>query len=82
MPGAFSIASVTVGLNLSGGGWNGDLYAYLVQESGFAVLFLGEVIGLYRFQGTMLRAVSSSPIASGAERLHTRAGGAWNRLRP
>jgi subtilisin-like proprotein convertase family protein len=32
-----SIAAVTVGLNLSGG-WNGDLYAYLVHDSGFAVL--------------------------------------------
>src|ERR1017187_38850 len=32
-----SIADVSVSLNLSGG-WNGDLYAYLVHSSGFAVL--------------------------------------------
>ena len=32
-----SIGDVTVTLNLSGG-WNGDLYAYLVHSSGFAVL--------------------------------------------
>jgi len=32
-----SITSVTVGLNFSGG-WNGDLYAYLVHGTGFAVL--------------------------------------------
>ena len=31
------ISDVNVGLNLSGG-WNGDLYAYLVHNSGFAVL--------------------------------------------
>ncbi len=31
------ISDVNVTLNLSGG-WNGDLYAYLVHESGFAVL--------------------------------------------
>ncbi len=35
MPG--SITDVNVTLNLSGG-WNGDLYAYLVYNSGFAVL--------------------------------------------
>jgi subtilisin-like proprotein convertase family protein len=34
---AGNITSVSVGLNLSGG-WNGDLYAYLVHDSGFAVL--------------------------------------------
>ena len=34
-PGAITDVSVT--LNLSGG-WNGDLYAYLVHNSGFAVL--------------------------------------------
>lgn len=32
-----SIGSVTVDLNITGG-WNGDLYAYLVHGSGFAVL--------------------------------------------
>ena len=32
-----SITDVSVTLNLSGG-WNGDLYAYLVHSSGFAVL--------------------------------------------
>jgi subtilisin-like proprotein convertase family protein len=32
-----SITDVSVTLNLSGG-WNGDLYAYLVHDSGFAVL--------------------------------------------
>src|ERR1017187_2897498 len=32
-----SIADLSVSLNLSGG-WNGDLYAYLVHSSGFAVL--------------------------------------------
>jgi subtilisin-like proprotein convertase family protein len=32
-----SIGDVSVTLNLSGG-WNGDLYAYLVHNSGFAVL--------------------------------------------
>jgi subtilisin-like proprotein convertase family protein len=32
-----SITDVSVSLNLSGG-WNGDLYAYLVHSSGFAVL--------------------------------------------
>jgi subtilisin-like proprotein convertase family protein len=32
-----SISDVSVSLNLSGG-WNGDLYAYLVHSSGFAVL--------------------------------------------
>jgi hypothetical protein len=31
------IADVSVTLNLSGG-WNGDLYAYLVHDTGFAVL--------------------------------------------
>ena len=31
------IESVTVNLNFSGG-WNGDLYAYLVYDTGFAVL--------------------------------------------
>ena len=31
------ITDVSVTLNLSGG-WNGDLYAYLVHSSGFAVL--------------------------------------------
>jgi subtilisin-like proprotein convertase family protein len=34
---AGTISSVSVGLNLSGG-WNGDLYAYLVHDTGFAVL--------------------------------------------
>lgn len=34
---AGAISDVNVGLNLSGG-WNGDLYAYLVHSSGFAVL--------------------------------------------
>jgi subtilisin-like proprotein convertase family protein len=34
---AGAITDVNVGLNLSGG-WNGDLYAYLVHSSGFAVL--------------------------------------------
>src|SRR5579862_9783844 len=32
-----SIEDVTVRLNISGG-WNGDLYAYLVHSSGFTVL--------------------------------------------
>jgi subtilisin-like proprotein convertase family protein len=32
-----SIGEVDVTLNLSGG-WNGDLYAYLVHDSGFAIL--------------------------------------------
>lgn len=32
-----AIQSVTVGLSFSGG-WNGDLYAYLVHDSGFTVL--------------------------------------------
>jgi subtilisin-like proprotein convertase family protein len=34
---AGAISDVSVTLNLSGG-WNGDLYAYLVHSSGFAVL--------------------------------------------
>jgi subtilisin-like proprotein convertase family protein len=37
LPGYDQITDVNVGLNLSGG-WNGDLYAYLVHGSGFAVL--------------------------------------------
>lgn len=37
IPGITEIESVTVDLNFTGG-WNGDLYAYLVHGSGFAVL--------------------------------------------
>ncbi len=37
VPDITEIESVTVGLNFTGG-WNGDLYAYLVHGSGFAVL--------------------------------------------
>ena len=37
IPGMTEIVSVTVNLNFSGG-WNGDLYAYLVHGSGFSVL--------------------------------------------
>jgi len=37
IPGISAIASVTVNLNFIGG-WNGDLYAYLVHGSGFSVL--------------------------------------------
>src|SRR5437899_5148646 len=35
-----TIQDVTVRLNVAGvsGGWNGDLYAYLVHDSGFAIL--------------------------------------------
>ena len=36
-PGLDHITDLSVSLNLSGG-WNGDLYAYLVHSSGFAVL--------------------------------------------
>ena len=36
-PGYDHITGLSVSLNLSGG-WNGDLYAYLVHSSGFAVL--------------------------------------------
>ena len=36
-PGLTEIVDVNVGLVFSGG-WNGDLYAYLVHESGFSVL--------------------------------------------
>lgn len=36
-PGITSIETVSVALNFTGG-WNGDLYAYLVHGSGFAVL--------------------------------------------
>ena len=36
-PGFDHITDLSVSLNLSGG-WNGDLYAYLVHSSGFAVL--------------------------------------------
>jgi subtilisin-like proprotein convertase family protein len=37
IPGFNDITDLRVTLNLSGG-WNGDLYAYLVESSGFAVL--------------------------------------------
>jgi hypothetical protein len=37
LPAGPTITDVNVGLQLSGG-WNGDLYAYLVHSSGFAVL--------------------------------------------
>ena len=37
VPEITEIESVTVTINLSGG-WNGDLYAYLMHDSGFAVL--------------------------------------------
>lgn len=37
LPGITEIESVTVNLNFTGG-WNGDLYAYLVHGNGFAVL--------------------------------------------
>lgn len=37
VPEITEIESVTVTINLSGG-WNGDLYAYLVHDSGFSVL--------------------------------------------
>ena len=36
-PGLTEIQSITVGLSFSGG-WNGDLYAHLVHDSGFSVL--------------------------------------------
>lgn len=37
IPGMDEIESITVNLTLSGG-WNGDLYAYLVHGSGFSIL--------------------------------------------
>jgi subtilisin-like proprotein convertase family protein len=37
IPGYTDITGLTVSLDLSGG-WNGDLYAYLVESSGFVVL--------------------------------------------
>jgi subtilisin-like proprotein convertase family protein len=36
-PGLTEIESITVALNFTGG-WNGDLYAHLVHDSGFSVL--------------------------------------------
>ena len=46
------ITNVSVTLDLSGG-WNGDLYAYLVHDSGFAVLLnrVGRETAIVRAMG-------------------------------
>jgi subtilisin-like proprotein convertase family protein len=54
VPDITEIESVTVGLHFTGG-WNGDLYAYLVHGSGFAVLLNrpGRSIGNSDGSGTL-----------------------------
>jgi len=60
-----SITSVQLTLNMSGG-WNGDLYAYLAHESGFAVL-------LNRIGST-----SSDPFGSGSSGFAVTFGDDWD----
>jgi subtilisin-like proprotein convertase family protein len=60
-----SISDVSVTLNLSGG-WNGDLYAYLVHSSGFSVLLnrVGRETGNAPGYGTAGMSVTLNDLAA------------------
>ena len=76
---AGQITDVSVTLNLSGG-WNGDLYAYLVHGSGFAVLLnrVGRDTGNAAGYGTAGMNVTLSDAAMLEHSLRARACDPWS----
>lgn len=68
--GITEIESVTVTINLSGG-WNGDLYAYLVHDSGFSVLLNRPGRSLSNLDGSAASGMSITFDDSALSDIHT-----------